>query len=35
VLEEARNYYREKGLITEEEMAVYRKAMQSPNYPFE
>ncbi len=35
VLEEARNYYKEKGLITEEEMAVYRKSMQSSKYPYE
>lgn len=35
VLEEARKYYKEKGLITGEEMAVYRKGMQSPNYPHE
>ena len=35
VLEEARKFYKEKGLITEEEMAKYRKSMKSPNYPYE
>jgi len=31
ILEEARTYYREKGLISEEEMAIYRESMKSPN----
>jgi trimethylamine--corrinoid protein Co-methyltransferase len=35
ILEEARNCYKEKGLITEEEMAKYRESMKSPNYPHE
>ena len=35
VLEEARRYYKEKGLISEEEMSAYRNSMKSPNYPFE
>jgi len=35
ILEEARSYYSEKGLISEEEMAIYRKSMKSPNYPYE
>ncbi len=35
VLEEARKFYKERGLITEEEMATYRKNMKSPNYPNE
>jgi trimethylamine--corrinoid protein Co-methyltransferase len=35
ILEEARKYYRDKGLISEEEMAIYRKSMKSPNYPYE
>jgi trimethylamine--corrinoid protein Co-methyltransferase len=34
ILEEARKYYREKGLITEEEMATYRESMKSPDYPY-
>jgi trimethylamine--corrinoid protein Co-methyltransferase len=34
VLEEARKYYQGKGLITQEEMATYRKSMQLPNYPY-
>jgi len=35
ILEEARQYYRKKGLIPEEEMATYRESMKSPNYPYE
>ena len=35
ILEEARKYYKERGLISEEEMATYRKSMKSPNYPYE
>jgi len=34
ILEEARKYYKEKGLITEEEMATYRESMKSPDYPY-
>ena len=34
ILEEARKYYREKGLTSEEEMARYRESMKSPNYPY-
>ena len=34
ILEEARNYYRKKELISEGEMASYRESMKSPNYPF-
>ena len=34
VLEEARRYYREKGLISDDEMATYRESMQSPDYPY-
>jgi len=30
-----RKFYKERGLITEEEMATYRKSMKSPNYPYE
>jgi len=35
ILEEARKYYKERGLISEEEMATYRESMKSPNYPHE
>ena len=35
ILEEARKYYKERGLISEEEMAIYRESMKSPNYPYE
>ena len=35
VLEEARKYYKKKGLITNEEMSAYRKSMRSRNYPYE
>ncbi len=35
VLEEARTYYHKKGLITDDEMRVYRDSMKSPNYPYE
>jgi len=35
ILEEARKYYREKGLISEDEMAIYRQSMKSANYPYE
>jgi trimethylamine--corrinoid protein Co-methyltransferase len=35
VLEEARKHYKERVLITDEEMSTYRKSMQSPNYPYE
>jgi trimethylamine--corrinoid protein Co-methyltransferase len=34
ILEEARQYYKKKGLISAEEMTVYRKSMISPNYPY-
>ena len=35
ILEEAREYYKKRGMISEEEMVAYRKSMKSPNYPFE
>jgi trimethylamine--corrinoid protein Co-methyltransferase len=35
VLEEARHYYREKGLISDEEWAAYRAARESPGYPYQ
>ncbi|MFC1955131.1 trimethylamine methyltransferase family protein [Chloroflexota bacterium] len=34
ILEEARSYYKSKGLITDSEMAVYRESMKSPDYPY-
>ena len=35
ILEEARTYYKEKRLITEEEMRKYRASIKSSNYPYE
>ena len=35
ILEEARNYYQERGLIPDDEMATYRNSMKSSNYPYE
>jgi trimethylamine--corrinoid protein Co-methyltransferase len=35
ILEEARKYYKERGLISEEEVAASRKSMESPKYPYE
>ncbi len=35
ILEEAREFYGGQGLITEDEMAVYRQGMKSPRYPYE
>jgi len=35
ILEEARQYYKKKGMISDEEMAGYRKSMKSTNYPYE
>lgn len=35
ILEEARKYYQEIGLISEEEMPMYRESMKSANYPYE
>ncbi len=34
ILEEARKHYKEKGLISEEEMVTYRESMKCPNYPY-
>jgi len=34
ILKEAREYYRKKGLISNEEMVAYRQTMKSPNYPY-
>jgi len=34
ILNEARKYYREKDMISDEEWAAYMKALKSPNYPF-
>ena len=35
ILEEARAYYQKQGLITSDEMAVYREGMRSSRYPYE
>jgi len=35
ILEEARSYYQERGLITDDEMLAYRNSMKSPKYPYE
>jgi len=35
VLEEAREYYKKKELMTAEEISTYNKSMKSPNYPYE
>jgi len=35
ILEEARDYYQKQGLITSDEMAVYRQGMRSSRYPYE
>ena len=35
ILEEARERYRKEGLISSNEMAVYRDSMKSSNYPYE
>lgn len=34
ILNEARKYYRDKGLISDAEWAVYMKSLESPNYPY-
>jgi len=34
ILEEARWYYKEKGLISEEETTRYTESMRSPGYPY-
>jgi trimethylamine--corrinoid protein Co-methyltransferase len=34
ILKDAREYYRKKGLITEEEWKVYQEDINSPNYPY-
>jgi len=34
ILKEAREYYRKKGLITNEEWEAYKKDLKSPNYPY-
>jgi trimethylamine--corrinoid protein Co-methyltransferase len=35
VLEEAREYYWKKELMTAEEMSAYKESMKSANYPYE
>ena len=34
ILNDARNYYRKKGIISDEEWALYQEDLSSPNYPF-
>jgi trimethylamine--corrinoid protein Co-methyltransferase len=34
ILQEAREYYRKKGLITDEEWKIYQEDLASPNYPY-
>ncbi len=35
ILKDAREYYRGKGLISDEEWKAYSKQMESPDYPYE
>jgi trimethylamine--corrinoid protein Co-methyltransferase len=35
ILQEARKYYRQKGLISDAEMQVYQTCLKAPGYPFE
>jgi len=35
ILKEAREYYRKKGLISDEEWNTYKEDLKSPNYPYE
>jgi len=35
ILEEARKYYRKKGLISDKEWDAYKKNLKSPGYPYE
>ena len=34
ILKDARHYYRKKGMISDEEWALYQKDFSSPNYPY-
>jgi len=34
ILNEARKYYRDKGLISDAEWAVYMRSLKSPDYPY-
>lgn len=34
ILQEARSYYRKKGLISDSEWKIYQEDLSSPNYPF-
>jgi hypothetical protein len=34
ILEEARKYYRDRGLISDEEWKVYSKQIESPDCPY-
>jgi hypothetical protein len=35
ILEEARAHYAAEGLITADEMTVYRRSIDAPGYPYE
>ena len=34
ILKDARHYYRKKGIISDEEWAIYQEDLRSPNYPY-
>ena len=34
ILKDAREYYRKKGLISEDEWKIYQEDLNSPNYPY-
>jgi trimethylamine:corrinoid methyltransferase-like protein len=34
ILKDARQYYRKKGLISDEEWTLYQEDLNSPNYPY-
>ncbi|MFH1350795.1 MAG: trimethylamine methyltransferase family protein [Pseudomonadota bacterium] len=34
ILRDAREYYRKKGMISEEDWSIYQKDLNSPNYPY-
>jgi trimethylamine--corrinoid protein Co-methyltransferase len=34
ILKDARNYYRKRGMITDEEWSAYQKGLASPDYPY-
>jgi hypothetical protein len=34
ILKDARKYYRDRGMISDEEWALYQEDLNSPNYPY-